>query len=83
MNQLHKYIGCTSLWTLSLALMVVGTVTGSPAVVGWALLVALWACVGSAALIVDTATCRERLRMEHLATIMADAAHRSTVTRIR
>jgi hypothetical protein len=82
MHQIIQHVVCASLWTLSLALMVVSTTTSQWEVLGWALLVALSACVVSAWLIVDSAVRRERIRVERLAEIFADVAS-SPVSRIR
>lgn len=68
---------CTALWTTAFALAAGGSARGDLRLMLWAVIVALTACMVTGWLVATCAATKaaadERLRLEELATIMAEA----------
>ena len=76
----------TGLWTLAAAMAVWASVIGEIRMMFWAILVTLVACMVTGWLVAISAACRaleeERLRLETLAQIMAEAAADPRVSKL-
>ncbi len=71
------FAGCVGLWTLALTMGVGGSARQDVRMMFWSVITALVACIASGCLVAicaaTTAVRQERLRVEDLATIMANA----------
>lgn len=88
MERLWKSVGVGAvLWTVAVALAVMGSVTGELMLMAWAVIVGMVASLVVVWVISFRATCiacaQERLSIEHLAEIMAAAALDAGVTKLR
>lgn len=72
MKDTIRSLAATVLWTASAGLMIYGTLRGAPICVGWALYVALAACMMTGWIVADCATYRERVRVDRLVERVVD-----------